>query len=289
MTDPARAARGRRRPARVRGPSARRGREDRKRRGVRSSRCRSRTRSSRPTRRSRRHRADHLPVTIPMTTGTYPEELRALVDSELGRLAYGDDPATNGLREAMRYSVLAGGKRVRPVLALATARAIGTLAGRHPADRARRRADPHLLADPRRPPRDGRRRPAPRPPDLPQGVRRRRRDPRGRRALRRSVHADPHAPAGRTAARARGRRADGDGDRRRRHGRRPVPRREGRDGRGRRRPAPPARAQDRPPDRGVGGVRAAGDRRERRADRRSTARSPRSSACSSRWSTTSST
>ena len=34
-------------------------------------------------------------------------------------------PATAGLEEAMRYSLLAGGKRVRPVLALATARALG--------------------------------------------------------------------------------------------------------------------------------------------------------------------
>jgi geranylgeranyl diphosphate synthase type II len=34
-------------------------------------------------------------------------------------------PDTEGLEEAMRYSLLAGGKRIRPVLALATARAIG--------------------------------------------------------------------------------------------------------------------------------------------------------------------
>src|SRR5437899_12951353 len=32
---------------------------------------------------------------------------------------------TAGLEEAMRYSLLAGGKRIRPVLALATARAVG--------------------------------------------------------------------------------------------------------------------------------------------------------------------
>jgi geranylgeranyl diphosphate synthase, type II len=57
---------------------------------------------------------------------TYPDELRVLVDEELAQLTFGDDPEPEGLREAMRYSVLAGGKRVRPVLALATARAIGT-------------------------------------------------------------------------------------------------------------------------------------------------------------------
>ncbi len=54
---------------------------------------------------------------------SYPEDLRALVDSALERLRFSAAPATAGLEEAMRYSLLAGGKRVRPVLALATARA----------------------------------------------------------------------------------------------------------------------------------------------------------------------
>jgi geranylgeranyl diphosphate synthase, type II len=56
---------------------------------------------------------------------TYPEDLRSLVDAELERLRFSGAPATEGLEEAMRYSLLAGGKRVRPVLALATARALG--------------------------------------------------------------------------------------------------------------------------------------------------------------------
>jgi len=55
----------------------------------------------------------------------YPEDLRAIVDAELERLRFAAGPATAGLDEAMRYSLLAGGKRVRPVLALATARALG--------------------------------------------------------------------------------------------------------------------------------------------------------------------
>jgi geranylgeranyl diphosphate synthase, type II len=55
----------------------------------------------------------------------YPEDLRSLVDAELERLHFSATPATAGLEEAMRYSLLAGGKRVRPVLALATARALG--------------------------------------------------------------------------------------------------------------------------------------------------------------------
>jgi len=56
---------------------------------------------------------------------SYPEELRALVDAELERLRFVEPGPAAGLEEAMRYSLLAGGKRVRPVLALATARALG--------------------------------------------------------------------------------------------------------------------------------------------------------------------
>jgi geranylgeranyl diphosphate synthase type II len=55
----------------------------------------------------------------------YPEDLRELVDSHLDGLKFSGAPATAGLEEAMRYSLLAGGKRIRPVLALATARALG--------------------------------------------------------------------------------------------------------------------------------------------------------------------
>jgi geranylgeranyl diphosphate synthase type II len=55
----------------------------------------------------------------------YPEELQLLVERELARLTFSSEPGTARLVEAMRYSLLAGGKRIRPVLALATARAIG--------------------------------------------------------------------------------------------------------------------------------------------------------------------
>jgi geranylgeranyl diphosphate synthase, type II len=61
---------------------------------------------------------------------SYPEDLRALVDAELERLRFPAPARTAGLEEAMRYSLLAGGKRVRPVLALATARALGSEPGR---------------------------------------------------------------------------------------------------------------------------------------------------------------
>jgi geranylgeranyl diphosphate synthase, type II len=55
----------------------------------------------------------------------YPEDLRELVESYLREMRFSHAPSTAGLDEAMRYSLLAGGKRIRPVLALATARSIG--------------------------------------------------------------------------------------------------------------------------------------------------------------------
>jgi geranylgeranyl diphosphate synthase type II len=55
----------------------------------------------------------------------YPEELRLEVEDYLRSLRFGPEGPTRGLEEAMRYSLLAGGKRIRPVLALATARAVG--------------------------------------------------------------------------------------------------------------------------------------------------------------------
>ena len=57
--------------------------------------------------------------------GSYPDELRELVDEYLRELSFPGVAATAGLDEAMRYSLLAGGKRVRPVLCLATARSTG--------------------------------------------------------------------------------------------------------------------------------------------------------------------
>ena len=55
----------------------------------------------------------------------YPENLRLEVERYLEGMRFSEEELTAGLEEAMRYSLLAGGKRIRPVLALATARAIG--------------------------------------------------------------------------------------------------------------------------------------------------------------------
>jgi geranylgeranyl diphosphate synthase type II len=61
----------------------------------------------------------------PTPAKTYPEHLRTAVEGYLESLRFSAEPASAGLEEAMRYSLLAGGKRIRPVLALATALAIG--------------------------------------------------------------------------------------------------------------------------------------------------------------------
>ena len=60
-----------------------------------------------------------------MTTVAYPTDLQQRVDAYLDRLDLGDGPGTDRLAEAMRYSLLAGGKRIRPVLALATGETLG--------------------------------------------------------------------------------------------------------------------------------------------------------------------
>ena len=51
------------------------------------------------------------------------EELRGLVEAGLAELPLSDDLC--GLEEAVRYTLLGGGKRIRPVLCLATGNALG--------------------------------------------------------------------------------------------------------------------------------------------------------------------
>lgn len=55
----------------------------------------------------------------------YPVDLLRLVEDYLEALDFGADQRAARLTEAMRYSLLAGGKRIRPVLTLATARSLG--------------------------------------------------------------------------------------------------------------------------------------------------------------------
>jgi geranylgeranyl diphosphate synthase type II len=56
---------------------------------------------------------------------TYPDHLREEVERYLGGMRFSEEPMTAGLDEAMRYSLLAGGKRLRPVLVLASCEAVG--------------------------------------------------------------------------------------------------------------------------------------------------------------------
>ncbi len=58
-------------------------------------------------------------------SASYPDHLREEVERYLEGMRFSEEPMTAGLEEAMRYSLLGGGKRIRPVLALATARALG--------------------------------------------------------------------------------------------------------------------------------------------------------------------
>jgi geranylgeranyl diphosphate synthase type II len=61
---------------------------------------------------------------VPAPPG-YPADLQALVEAYLEGLEFAPDRRARRVVEAMRYSLLAGGKRIRPVLCLAAARSRG--------------------------------------------------------------------------------------------------------------------------------------------------------------------
>jgi geranylgeranyl diphosphate synthase type II len=62
---------------------------------------------------------------VSVSAPEYPVQLQTRVDDYLTSLSFAAEPDASRLEEAMRYSLLAGGKRIRPVLALATAQALG--------------------------------------------------------------------------------------------------------------------------------------------------------------------
>ena len=72
----------------------------------------------------RLHYSRFVPVAEEVES-VYPVALQRRVESYLAALPLDAVAGTERLVEAMRYSLLAPGKRVRPVLALATARALG--------------------------------------------------------------------------------------------------------------------------------------------------------------------
>jgi geranylgeranyl diphosphate synthase type II len=55
---------------------------------------------------------------------SYPDDLREAIDRHLETITFSTEAETKGLDDAMLYSLLAGGKRIRPVLCLATAEAL---------------------------------------------------------------------------------------------------------------------------------------------------------------------
>jgi geranylgeranyl diphosphate synthase, type II len=62
---------------------------------------------------------------VPVTSSKLPdffEEDRVAVDAHLGKLLPSEGTQPASIHQAMRYSVLAGGKRIRPILLLETAR-----------------------------------------------------------------------------------------------------------------------------------------------------------------------
>ncbi len=58
-------------------------------------------------------------------TVAYPEHLAQMLDDFIRGLDYGEDAPVSRLSEAMGYSLLGGGKRIRPVLLMATGAAFG--------------------------------------------------------------------------------------------------------------------------------------------------------------------
>ena len=55
----------------------------------------------------------------------YLAKKNTLIDDALTRITDEIDDASGRLKEAVRYSVFAGGKRIRPILAVSAAEAVG--------------------------------------------------------------------------------------------------------------------------------------------------------------------
>ncbi len=87
-----------------------------------------------------------------MTLPEYLAHQQKRVDAALDRWVPAESQDPSIIHRAMRYSLFAGGKRIRPLLAMAAAEAVSDDAGRHRECGLRAGADPHLFADPRRPP-----------------------------------------------------------------------------------------------------------------------------------------
>ena len=80
----------------------------------------------------------------------YLESARVEIDKELDRLLPVADHFPPSIHQAMRYSVFAGGKRLRPILCLEAGRLLGGEERMLVRLGKRAGVDPHLLSDPRR-------------------------------------------------------------------------------------------------------------------------------------------
>ena len=67
-------------------------------------------------------------TTMTFDLKAYMRERQTLVDNELGRCLPPEDLRPAALHKAMRYAVLSGGKRIRPILAMAAAETAGKTA-----------------------------------------------------------------------------------------------------------------------------------------------------------------
>jgi geranylgeranyl diphosphate synthase, type II len=77
----------------------------------------------------------------------YMAEEQALVDAALDRWVPSETTPPATLHRAIRYSLFAGGKRIRPLLCLAAARAVNA-AVQGAERRLYARNDPYLFVDP---------------------------------------------------------------------------------------------------------------------------------------------
>ena len=84
-----------------------------------------------------------------MNLPAFFEEDRAAVDAALDRLMPGEDTQPPSIHRAMRYSVQAGGKRVRPILVPGIRADFFRGRGSRAAGRVRARIHSHLFADSR--------------------------------------------------------------------------------------------------------------------------------------------
>ena len=122
----------------------------------------------RPAQALDRRRGRRVNAPLPSTPGARPRSPRSRRRSTTWVPA--DAPA--GLGEAMRYGVLDGGKRLRPLLVLAACEAVDGAARGRAARGGGGRADPRLFAGPRRHALHGQRRAAPRQADRARALRR---------------------------------------------------------------------------------------------------------------------